>query len=909
MHRARGLNLEAAMQLLRTGRFSEAVKTLEVHQYPVIGARGASSIAQAILADALQRTGENLRAQRIASCNLEVSSLPPDARARCHFVLGNVCRENGDIADAIDHFQIAAGIESSDLELCCWIQLRLMISIAEQQGIRPAMARLDGVRRALTKYGDPRPFAVLHLWMVEIESTRGNLASARRHLKTARSLLAQIDDAWLQGYLAINSSGVSYYCAEIDEARRWADLAIEYAQTSGHRGARRAAYANIGQIEFSAGNLGQSEEYFARALACCEQGSSHKVAILDSLARIKLNTGDLQACKAILKKIDELGQPSNPKTSYCSWPLQTKVQLLLKEGRARDARCLSQVFSRSEVETPQSRTTTVSNLLVTEALLADGNLNGAASSLSAVVSPRVQVAPDLFAEKERIVGGILRASQAEVLAKIHLERALVTFDKIGHCLGKERVLAEIDALPNSLSENTAEIAFKRALSRISALLDTRTQPELFRREAVLFLSELGCAESISFDCNVSALSLTEGIEWQDDPKLPPPLLSLELTHDEANKIVLNYVPRREPASMISALHFHRVVTQLMSLDDNGSTVDECDIVWASDNRSSSGATVFAAESMLSILRTVRKIAPTDVSVLITGETGTRKEVIARRIHEQSTRSSMPFSALNCAAIPKELIESQLFGYKKGAFSGATDGFQGVIRGSNGGTLLLDEIGEIPMDVQAKLLRFLEQGEVHAIGEAQPSKVNVRLMFATNSDLEEAVRQNTFRKDLFYRMNVVPIKLPPLRDRREEIPLLVRLFSQRFASEFLKEPIRFSDAALEFLIFHEWPGNVRQLANEVRRLAVLLDSGAYVTPQDLCQELRSTNVEKHLDLGHPNLAVRLDQSLEQAVTCLEREMIDRALKEAGGHVTIAASNLGLSRKGLYLKRRRLGMVES
>ena len=269
---------------------------------------------------------------------------------------------------------------------------------------------------------------------------------------------------------------------------------------------------------------------------------------------------------------------------------------------------------------------------------------------------------------------------------------------------------------------------------------------------------------------------------------------------------------------------------------------------------------------------------------------------------------MPFLALNCAAVPKELVESQLFGYRRGAFSGATEAFQGVIRGAKGGTLLLDEIAEIPIDVQAKLLRFLEHGEIHAIGETQPSKVNVRLIFATNDNLEEAVRQHRFREDLFYRLNVVPIKLPPLRERREEIPLLVRLFSQRFAREFSKDPLRFSDAAMELFILYSWPGNVRQLANEVRRLAALLDSDGYVTPDDLCHDLRRTNLDGHSPLGHPHLPVRLNQSLNQATAYLEREMIERALKEARGHVTTAAANLGLSRKGLYLKRRRLGLLE-
>jgi DNA-binding NtrC family response regulator len=312
--------------------------------------------------------------------------------------------------------------------------------------------------------------------------------------------------------------------------------------------------------------------------------------------------------------------------------------------------------------------------------------------------------------------------------------------------------------------------------------------------------------------------------------------------------------------------------------------------------------------MRSVLRVAKQIAPTDVSVLLTGETGTGKEVIARTLHEWSLRSTMPFLAINCAAVPRELLESQLFGHRKGAFSGANDHFPGLVRAANGGTLLLDEIGEMPLDMQAKLLRFLELGEVHPIGETQPVKVNVRLIFATNGDLEEAVSQNRFRQDLFYRINVVPMRIPPLRERREEIPVLAKLFAQRSAKEFAKQPLEFSTSAMELLILHSWPGNVRQLANEIRRLAALLESGACIMPEHLSAQLRPKPHNGTSPIqAVPELAVRIDQPLDQAVARLESEMIQRALRESNGHLSAAASTLGISRKGLYLKRMRLGLI--
>jgi len=201
-------------------------------------------------------------------------------------------------------------------------------------------------------------------------------------------------------------------------------------------------------------------------------------------------------------------------------------------------------------------------------------------------------------------------------------------------------------------------------------------------------------------------------------------------------------------------------------------------------------------------------------------------------------------------------------------------------------------------------------EVHPIGEAHPVKVNVRLIFATNGDLENAVNQNRFRPDLYYRLNVIPIKLPPLRERREEIPALANLFAQRFAAEFAKEPVRFSSSAMELLILHSWPGNIRQLANEIRRVSALASGGACITPEQLSPQLQAQRALSQSDMVKttPQIEVRLDQSLEKATAHVEAEMIKHALRQASGRVAAAASTLGLSRKGLYLKRLRLGLID-
>jgi hydrogenase-4 transcriptional activator len=296
-----------------------------------------------------------------------------------------------------------------------------------------------------------------------------------------------------------------------------------------------------------------------------------------------------------------------------------------------------------------------------------------------------------------------------------------------------------------------------------------------------------------------------------------------------------------------------------------------------------------------------------LSILITGETGTGKEMLARTIHRASDRAERPFLPFNCTAVPREMLESQLFGYRKGAFTGAEVSFPGVIRSAAGGTLFLDEIGEIGPEIQPKLLRFLETHEIHPLGEPHPIKVDVRVVAATNASVERLVADGRFREDLFYRLNVVRLVLPPLRERREEIPPLVQHYLRKYCDELRKGPLTLSDETLEYLLLFSWPGNVRQLANEVRRVVAMAEPDATITPALLSPEIQASR----RTLPAPNAAeiearVALDQPLPVAVEMLEQLMVRRALDRTHGRVEEASKLLGISRKGLFLKRRRWGL---
>ena len=332
-------------------------------------------------------------------------------------------------------------------------------------------------------------------------------------------------------------------------------------------------------------------------------------------------------------------------------------------------------------------------------------------------------------------------------------------------------------------------------------------------------------------------------------------------------------------------------------------------LWPMDPVDDATHGVFASESMLELVRTIRRVAQTPVTILLTGETGTGKDILARLVHEYSPRAGKMFVPFNCTAVPREMLDSQLFGHRRGAFTGAQEQSPGVIRATHGGTLFLDEIGELGLEPQVKLLRFLESSEVHPIGEAHPVQVDVRVVAATNRDIESLVKAGMFRDDLYYRLNVVPLKVPPLRERREEIPIIVDHYLTRFGAEFKKGQLTASSDAMEYLLLHRWPGNVRQLANELRRAAAMAEPDAVITPAHLSPDItaaRRTLPSAERDLLPSELIVELDQPLDAATEHLERAMIQHAMSLASGHMERAAQLLGLSRKGLYLKRQRLGL---
>jgi hydrogenase-4 transcriptional activator len=332
-------------------------------------------------------------------------------------------------------------------------------------------------------------------------------------------------------------------------------------------------------------------------------------------------------------------------------------------------------------------------------------------------------------------------------------------------------------------------------------------------------------------------------------------------------------------------------------------------LWPIDQDLMLGGNIYIAPRMKELVAAARRIAPTQLPVLITGETGTGKEIVAREIHDSSKRAKKPFTAFVCSAVPRDTLDSHLFGHRRGAFTGAVDNFPGVIRANEGGTLFLDEIGEISPELQTKLLRFLETGEIHPLGDTKPMAVDVRVIAATNQPLEQLLADGRFREDFYYRLNVMRFHLPPLRERREEILPLIDHFLTKECADAGKPVPALSDEAVEHLLLHRWPGNIRQLYNEMRRIVAIIEPNEPITPDVLAPEIVAERRAAITSAGSTaassnQILVRLDQPLHAGVEQLERAMIEHALAASDGHLETAARRLAVSRKGLFLKRQRL-----
>ena len=546
--------------------------------------------------------------------------------------------------------------------------------------------------------------------------------------------------------------------------------------------------------------------------------------------------------------------------------------------------------------------------------------------------------PEFAASTQRVSGRL--AADSPYTAFDHFARAARVFGHIGHLVGRGESLHNAASLrariagsdpatvphittlysapPSSFGRvdagaapPTATDAVAQALRATAAMVDLTSRPALSGYELLSLVAASGASASAVMVARRGSSHDVLGWIGTDAPDATvlaasDHCVTFPLGSDGARDVSVVVRPHNQGSARTTLLALQRLALNAATLHQAAVAESERSALWPEPLPEQQLGFVCASESMLELLSATRRVAASNFAVLITGETGTGKELLARAIHNSSPRSKQRFQPFNCTAVAREMLDAQLFGYKRGAFTGAHDSFPGVIRSAAGGTLLLDEIGEIGLDVQPKLLRFLESGEVHPLGEPAPVSVDVRVVAATNANLDALVEQGKFRDDLFYRLNVVRLTIPPLRERREEIPLLLDHFLERAQKECGKSGIRIGETAAEYLLLYAWPGNVRELSNEVRRAVALAEPSAVLMPEHLSAKLaatRRTVPVSQRPADPTELVVRRDQPLTAAVEHVERALIQDALRRHT-NVEDAARSLGLSRKGLYLKRQRL-----
>ena len=622
---------------------------------------------------------------------------------------------------------------------------------------------------------------------------------------------------------------------------------------------------------------------------------------------------------------------------YGLWHLLTRVKWLYRTDQA-DAGVAIAMDAIPRIERMADR-----NLLERMQLLAAEGLGriGRVSDGARLMATGVTANPDppleMMAEVSRVAGR-LTAHDDPVAAASHFDRATRILQRVGNltaCAEIQRDLREVaersamlsafttgsdghgtlmvheDPPPSDRDHRPPAAAFTE---RIAALIDLAAHPPLLAAETLSLIADTNTALHI----RIAETAPNGDVEHRDTvaaPEAPawhdghPDMVTIAVgTHRDREFAVL-VQPRPTATARATLLSVERLVQIALALSRARHQEREQTALWPEPSPEQQLGLVCASERMLELIKSVRRIAPSNLTVLISGETGVGKELFARALHQASPRHDRIFLPFNCTTVPRDIVDSMLFGYRRGAFTGAQDDSPGLIRAAAGGTLFLDEIGEMSPESQPKLLRFLESGEILPLGETRPQLIDVRIVAATNANLDQLVADGKFREDLYYRLSVIPLHVPPLRERREEIPLLVDYFLDKFSHELQKPMLRIAEETLEYLVLYRWPGNVRQLANEVRRMVALAEPGAVLMPEHLSPAIAASRRTVPADqraLEPTEMVMRLDQPLAAATEHLERALIQRALNTCDGKVDDAAKLLGLSRKGLYLKRQRLGI---
>src|SRR6267378_1403064 len=815
---------------------------------------------------------------------------------------------------------------------------------------------------ALHAAGDRRHLALVHSLSSISLAQLGRYDEAMVALRHAERLAATVQADDVLALVCGNQANVMMLQHRYEQALALAErsVSLHEAHNSGHGLA--VALATLGQICVRLGDLGRAEEALHRALDVRSPIIFHETtgAVFDTLAQIHLIRGRYETASDFLGRASEAYGAYGRQTSHWyEWSVRVlSARLALRRGLVDDALARAEEIMHAGAPPLDALQAT---LIATEALTAANRLPEAEKRLAAAAdSLDPKVAPAAWGEYLRLrgalhakngsaadayhdfaqsatlldllgeryqsglshlaLGRLVAETGARSIAERHLNKAHAIFTQLGaeRDLNDTRqaqvLLTTVGTGQYLISPADADDAIVRRIVDAAAL------PDLLGRETAAALFEAANA-----DCGVVFVELAG-----DDVRV---VAAAGCDHDAARALAR------------SAAHGHvygrgALVVEPLGRDPDGprfglvasprpvghpvmrrlkmiaAVARQGFALCAARDRSLPPVDLAvdrslepllpgfltASAAMTKVVEQIQRLQGNDLTTLITGESGTGKELIARAIHVGSHRSAAMFLPYNCTTTGRDLADSQLFGHRRGSFTGAVSDQPGLVRSAAGGTLFLDEIGDLPLDVQPKLLRFLEQQEIMPVGDTRPQRVDVRVLAATNADLEQRVAEGKFREDLYYRLTVIKIVIPPLRDRREEIPLLSTFFLREACERLSKPDVLLSSATLETFSQYWWPGNVRQLKNEIQRAVALSPPGGTIDPVHLSPEIGTTRLPAG---ASPARSTRAAANLASAIEQVERDMIQAALDRSGGNISETARSLGLTRRGLYLKLRRLG----
>lgn len=741
----------------------------------------------------------------------------------------------------------------------------------------------------------------------------GDLDRAESAIRKALDLATKSDHVHMAGIL--DSLGeIKILRGDLAEAEKLLEQAIGVARKRKREWYEAQALRNLSRCYLAQGRIEKASETARKTIELSEQiGESHYANMAGLvLAESYLANGGVEACENYLKVIED-GDPSSDFFVLGNIQRIRGLAALAREDRELAVHHFNRSLTIFETASDLYHTA-LSHLLI------GSNLG---QRLRSRALKHLNSAREVF----RTLGvAALERSAAEEIEKRSAEKNV---EPIAKASGPKTAASQL--LMVRLAEATAsrELLFRE----LSAVLQQESQAK-----------KIVIAESD--ETRTFVPFITHGIPSKDADEL------LRRFNEAVRKAEVKTFEKKNNASVLeirpaNAPHAYLIVVPKMGavLNDDSAlqplvsvvelgldviALREKDRSTSDELESSPGSSasvmpgfIHSSPAMATLVDEIHKIRSSDVTVLVTGESGTGKELVSRAIHTLSNRKDKIFVPFNCTAVPKELAEGHLFGYRKGAFTGAVTDSPGMIRAADGGTLFLDEVGDLPIDVQPKLLRFLQEGEVQPIGEKKPIKVDVRIIAATNMPLEEKVADGTFREDLYYRLNVIRLRVPPLRERRAEIPPIISYYVDHYSQRFGKNGISITPQTVDLLMVCEWEGNVRQLCNEIQRIVARAVDGETITPEHLSPELKhsaqplaifggASSVKPIASFDSPITPfanIPEGGTLDDAVSELEMQMIKSSLARNNWNISRVAGELGLTRRGLYLKLGRYGIEKA